>query len=41
MHLLRGVLRRVTIDDGDPEPMTTGPGLRSEPQQVAIFIEAS
>jgi len=39
MYLLRGVLRRVTIDNGDPEPMTTGPGLRSEPLQVAIFID--
>ncbi len=33
------MLRRVTIDDGDPEPMTTGSGLCSEPLQVAIFID--
>jgi hypothetical protein len=39
MDVLGGVLRRVTIDDGNPEPMTTGPGLRPEPLQVAIFID--
>jgi hypothetical protein len=33
------VQRRVTIDDGDLKPMTTGPGLRPESLQVAIFID--
>jgi hypothetical protein len=39
MDLLRGMLRRATIDDGHPEAMTTGPGLCSEPLQVAVFID--
>jgi hypothetical protein len=39
MDLLGGVLQRVTIDDGDLEPMPTGPGWRSEPLQVDIFID--
>jgi hypothetical protein len=39
MDLLGGVLRWVTVDDGDPEPITTGPRLHSEPLQVAIFID--
>jgi hypothetical protein len=39
MDLLGRMLRRATIDDGHPEAMTTGPGLRSEPLQVAIFID--
>jgi hypothetical protein len=39
MDLLRRMLRRVTIDNGHPEAMTTGSGLCSKPLQVTVFID--